>query len=348
MANEFLVGVADARYFSSAEELIFSAKTMLDTSIEISTDSTDVRGGKSNPLLFIYFHTPEMSITLTEAQFNLGMIAANVGSEIITGTNVWKEETVIIGAGGVGEVDGTPLVTPDGTTSIYGWVTEADGTTTRVAFTGKEFTLGSEDDTVCVYYYLNDTSAKEVTIPSNFVPSVGRLVLDAGLGSSDGDASGSSIIGKVEIEIPRFQLSGASSIEMTSSGVANTPLSGMALAYRNTSGGCSSAGDYAKIRKIVDNANWYDDVTALAILDNGALDLTHPDTATLSVKAVHTDGGVSDIVVADCTFTSGTVGTATIGANTGVITTVAAGTSLLTCTITAKTTVYAKTELTVS
>ena len=345
MGKEFLVGVADARFFSDGEILIFTSKTALDTSIAISTSSENITGGQANPLLFVYFHSPEVKIELTDAQFNLGMIAANVGSEIITGADVWEEEQVTIGASGVGTVVGTPLVTPDGDTAIYGWVTVSD-VTTKVTFTGKEFTYGSENDVVCVYYYLNDSSAKEVSIPSKVIPSIGRLVLDAQLGSQEGTASGSSIIGKVEIEIPRFLLSGNQDISMSSSGVSTTPLSGMALAYQNV--GCAGAGDYAKIRRIITDASWSDDVIALAIEDNGALDLTHPDTATLSVLAIPNNGSAFKPPYADLDFTSSEVGFATVGAHTGILTTVATGSTLISISVTGKTAVFAEAEVTVS
>ena len=141
-------------------------------------------------------------------------------------------------------------------------------------------------------------------------------------------------------------MSGGQDISLSSSGVSSTPLSGMALAYQNA--GCAGAGDYAKIREIVYDANWYDDVVALSVVDNGSLDLTHPETATMSILAVPSVGQAFTPPYSDLTFSSSEVGYATIGAHTGVITTVAAGDTLITVSITSKPSVYAEAELTVS
>ena len=54
--------------------------------------------------------------------------------------------------GGAGTVVKTPVGFL-GSSTAYGWVTDVDGITTRVAFTGSNFTLpgGSLNDVVCVW-----------------------------------------------------------------------------------------------------------------------------------------------------------------------------------------------------
>jgi hypothetical protein len=278
------------------------------------------------------------------------MIAQNVGSSILTGKNVWVEEIVTLGSGGTGSVTNTPVLTPDITGSdVFGYVTDADGITTKVTFSTKSFTLagGAENDVVNVQYFTLDSAARYVTINANFLPSVVRLVIDTQLASSEeSSAAGSSIIGKVQVEIPRFQISGGQSISMTSTGVAQTPLEGMALAY-GTSG--ASTGYYATITEIIDAGNWYDYVFALALVDDTPA-LTHPATsAPLVVWAIPNNGDAPFIAPnADLDFASGTAGTATIGAHTGIITTAGTGTSVLTITITGKTAVVTTGTLTVN
>jgi hypothetical protein len=352
MSKKFLVGVGNVTAFNiSTGDILFKSKTILDDSIDITTASEEISAGQGNALQYIYYHSGRFNAKLTETQFSLNMIGQNVGASILTGKNIWTEETVTLGAAGAGTVVGTPLLTPDVSGSdIYGYVTDADGTTTKVTFSGSDFTLvtGAENDIVCVQYFALDSAARYVTVNSNFLPSVVRLVIDTQLASSDeSSAAGSSIIGKVQVEVPRFQISGSQSISMTASGVAQTPLEGMALSYAGT-GGCAGSGHYATITEVVDTSNWYDNVTFLAIADD-TIALTHPDTSTLVVWAVPSNGDSAFIApVADLSFTSGTVGTCNVGLHTGIITTVAAGSSIITCVITNKNTVGTTATVTVS
>ena len=105
---------------------------------------------------------------------------------------------------------------------------------------------------------------------------------------------------------------------------------------------------YAKIIEILDNANWYDGVIALAI-SGGDFALTHPATRTLVVYAIRSNGDAPFVAPnSGLDFVSDTVGTATVPIHTGVVSTVAAGTTLLHAAITAVPTVEASATLTVS
>lgn len=338
MAKRFLVGVGNVFAYSKAtNELLFSSKTMIDTAIEVSTGSTEISGGQGDVLQYIYFHSPRLNLTLTETQFNLGMIASNVGSSIVTGANVWTEENVAI-TSNAGTVNGTPLVTPDATGTIYGWVTDNDGNTQRVTFSGQSFTtIGLADQTVCVRFYANDSSARQVVIPANFVPANVRLVIEAQLASSDtGSISGSSIIGKTEFSIDSAQLSGAQTISMTSAGVANTPLQATALASSNGVAGCSGSGVYGSITEILTNANWYDNVNIITMIPDPVAISAGSPTQQMTVWAIPTVG--SAFVVpdySDLTFGTDDAGVCTIDAN-GLVTRVGAGSTLVSVEITAK------------
>lgn len=344
--KKFLTSVADVIAYDSDDNIVFTAKTLLDSSMEVTLANAEVRGGRGNKLLYQYYHTGALNITLTDTQFNLAMLGATVGKSIVTGNNVYTEEDVTLGASGAGTVTGTPLALPD-SGLIYGWVSLVDGTTERVTFTGSNFTCsGSQDDVVCVRYYALDSASRSVEIPANAIPSVVRLVMEAQLNSSD---VATNKIGIVQMIIPKLILSGAFTISMTSDGVSNTPLTGMALAYSNSAtAACTTEEVYAEVIEILDSTNWYDDVIALAI-EGGDFALTDPATDTLVVYAIKNNGDAPFVPpYADLTFSSDTPATATIGANTGVVTTVAAGTTLLSVYITSKSSIEASCTLTVS
>jgi hypothetical protein len=350
MSKKFVVGVANVTALNiSTGDVIFKSKTMLDDSITISTSNQEVSGGQGNALQYVYYHSGRLNAKLTDIQFSLNAIAANVGSTIVTGSDVWVEETVILGSGGTGSVVGTPILTPDISGSdVYGYVTDADGLTTKVTFSTKSFTLsgGAENDVVTVQYFADDASARYVKVNANFLPSIVRLILDAQLASSEeSSAAGASVIGNVQIEIPRFQIAGSQEISMTSSGVSQTPLEGMALAYNTTA---ANSGYYATITEIIDSANWYDNVFALATEDN-SIAITHPGTSTPVIWAIPNNGDAPfRAPVADLSFTSGTTATCTVGLHTGIITSEGSGTSVVSCVITSKNTVTLEINVTVS
>lgn len=328
--KKFLVSTADVYGYDANQNLVIYGKTLLDSSIETTLGNTDVRAGRGNQLQYVYYHTPEMNINISDAQWNLDFIAKHVGEDVETGSNIYTEETVTLGGGGAGTVTGTPLAVTGST--VYGWVTQESGVTTRVTFTGQNFTLGggSNGEVVCVRYYVLDSAARSVTIPANFVPAILRLVLVAQLASSE---ASTNIIGEVQIEIARATLSGAFTISLTPDGVASTPLMARALAANDVWAGCSSEPTYAKINEVIYDSNWYDNVIALAI-EGGDFSLDSGETKQLVVRAVPVSGASFIPPTSGLTFSSSVPADATVSSG-GLVTYVSSGSSLITVSITA-------------
>lgn len=341
--KRFLTSVADAYAYDENDVLLFVAKTLLDSSIETTLGNTDVRAGRGNQLQYVYYNTAEMSISITDAQWNLDLIANNVGADIVTGNNIYTEETLTLGVSGAGTVTGTPLAIQG--TTIYGWIKHlGSDTIERVTFTGQNFTssVGAENDVVCIRYYALDSASRSVTIPANIVPKIVRLVLVAQLNSSD---EATNVIGEVQITVPSATLTGAFSIAMTPDGVASTPLTARALASDDlATGACSDEPIYAKITEVVYNANWYDNVIALAI-EGGDFSIGTGESKQLVVYAIPSTGAPFQPPVADLTFASDTPATATVSA-TGLVEYVGAGTTTVKASITAKATIDANVVVT--
>jgi len=344
MSDYYITSVADVYMYNVAgDTLLATAKTLMDSSISVTSSNTDVRGGKGNQLQFIYFHSGDMSITLSDVQFNLDLLAQNMGASLVTGDEIYYEENITLDGSLGGSVTNTPVAVSGSTT--YGWVTHVDGSVERVTFSTKAFTAtsGSEGDVVCVRYFNTDAAVKSLDIYSNLVPKKVRLVMDAQL--ADGSESSAAVVGKTEIIVPTFQLSGSFDIAMTADQVANTPLTGRALATATSDQGCTANKILAKVIRKVDSANWYDDATALAIV-GGDVALAVAGTETMSIKSLYSDGAIGTPPVADLTFATDDAGVATVAA--GVITGVGAGTCTITVSITADTSIDASVVVTVS
>ena len=330
MKKRFLVSVGDV-VAMQGNNIVFKSKTMADTGFSVETSNTEIRGGVSNPLQAVYYHSGALNITLTETQFSLPYIALNSGGAITNGGDIWTNETVTL-VGESGTITGS-AVAIDGEVPAV-WV-ESNGVNYTLPLTGKQFSVNgtgiAQNSTICVSYLVNQNAAQTVTIPANIIPDRVRLYIIANL---YGDVSGAGFIGKVQIEIPVAQLSGAQEITMTADGYSNTPLTAMALAYTDSNAiGCSQGQYYAKITEYLNDAKWYDGVTALAI-QGGDFTLNGAGSQlTLRVYAVR--GNNSFLCDNNnLTFTSGTQATATVGQNTGIVQAVANGTSLIKAVIT--------------
>lgn len=349
MANtKFMTSVADVYGYDADDNLIFSAKTLLDSSIENTLGSTPVRGGRGNRLLYTYYHTAEFTVNLTDTQWNLAMLGATVGQDPVSGGfNYYGTENVSVAATtGDGTVLGTPLAYEGDT--LYGWATSPKGDTERVTFNGKNFTVAtppSTAETWCVRYYkANTTAGQSITIGANMIPKVLKIVMETQLNSSD---STKNKIGIVQIIVPRLILSGAFSISMTADGIANTPLTGTALAYTPAGEvGCEVDSYYAQLIEVLDSTNWYDNVNSLAV-DGGNFHLGVGTSKQLGVWAIPNAGAPFKVANSALTFASDTPATATVGVNTGTVTGVANGSSVITISVTAKNTIQGTVTVTV-
>lgn len=333
--KKFLVSTANVYGYDSKGTELFRGVSMLDTSIETSLSNTDVRGGQGNKLLYVYYHTAEMNITVNNAEFSLDFLALNVGSNIAIGANMFVDETVEV-TNGTGSVDKTiPLAF--NTTSAFGYVSLPNvDTIQKVEFNGSSFTLTGDyanyTGDVCVRYYGNEITAREVTVSADMLPANINLVMEAKLCSSDATTNQ---IGTVQVIVPRASMTGAFTLSMTPDSVASTPLNVRALAYdkKQISGGCEgNQSIYAEIIEHIDNQHWYDNVTALAI-EGGDITMKVGNEENLKVYAMREDGTAPFLAPAGgLTFSS--EDSETVSVNGNAVTGVKAGTTSVKVTIT--------------
>ena len=115
----FLAGVGNAEILKDGE-LFATAKTLTDSSITIGVSAEDIRAGQGAKLYGKYFHTSTFDLKMTDAMFKLEYIAANIGSEIEIGGDVFTDESVTVGDDGKLKVSGTPKpFTSGGKTYVY-------------------------------------------------------------------------------------------------------------------------------------------------------------------------------------------------------------------------------------
>lgn len=346
MAN-VICSVADVIAYDTSDNIVFEGNTLLDSSVEYALSSTPVRGGKGNTLLFNYYHTGELSGTITNVQWSLEQMALNIGSTVGTGSNIWTEETVTLTAG-AGTITGTPIAFQ--TTTVYAWVTYGDVVSERVTVDGSgNFTIAdtSYSGDVCVRYLEYSSSTRYITIKADAVPSVFRLVMRADIFT---DETSTTKAGEVIITVDKAQATGAFTLSMTSDGTTTTPLNFTALSSAPTATGCATGvKQYGTIQENLSDANWYDDVVALAVV-GGDFEIADGSTTLPVIYGVTSLGYTVSPPYADLTFaatggttvdntTASTRGTITGGATPGAVTvTITSKTSVeLTITVTVAT-----------
>lgn len=348
MSRQFLAGAATVDMLVG-DQLIATATTLLDSSITVGSTAEEVRGGPGAKLLGKYYHTSTFDINLTDVLFKLEYFAFQTGSAIQQIADVFTSEQVTLGDGGSGTITGTPAVYQSYGT--IGWAAKPGSDAyQKITFTEKAFTVAGakEGDIYCVKYISTDNAARQITISSSFIPSEVTLVMTANLyragGRGENDVNNSSKIGIVQVLVPRFQFNGSMELSMTSTGVANSPITGSAL--DNPSADCSDGGYYAIITEQLSGSSWYDNVFALAIEDSDIELATTTGTATLSVYALPLNGAAFKPPYEDLTFTSAANGTATV-TQEGVVTGVAQGSTTVTVSIKNKAGVEAIANITV-
>ena len=351
MARHFLAGVADVDIFVG-DKLIATANTLLDSSITLGSSGEDVRGGSGAKLLGKYFHTSTFDVALTDVLFKLDYFAFQTGSQIETMAEVFTSESVEIKSN-KGTIKGTPI--DFGQYGLVGWATVPGSdehktiTFTAGRSTNQTFAYNAPDGTkVCVKYISKENAARSITISSNFIPSEVHLVMTAnlyraGAGAKAGDLTGSSRVGTIQVDVPRFLFSGATELSMSATGVANSPINGSAL--DNPSNDCSGSGYYAVITENLFGAKWYDDVFALAV-DDAAIEIPASEHYQMTVYALTPNGVPFVPPVADLTFNHSGEGVASVEA--GDITAGSTGSGTVTVTITNKPTIGASAAVTVT
>lgn len=342
--RKFIAGVATVDMLVG-NQIVASAKTLLDSSININSSAEDVRGGIGNKLLGKYYHTSTMDINLTDVVFKLEYLAFQTGSVIEQTADIFANEQVTI-EGNKGAIVGTPAEYEKYGT--IGWVSlpGEDGYQTVTIEDGKFDYTAVDGTIVCIKYIKKDNASRSIVISSNFIPSEVKLVMKCNLyrAGTTNTMSDSSKVGEIQVVVPRFQFSGSQELSLQASGVCNVPIAGSAL--DNPSADCSEGGYYAIITETINGAKWYDDVVTLAIEDSD-IDLAIDGTAKLVVRAIPRVGSVFAAPIDGLTFTSGADETATVTAE-GLVTGVAAGTTNITVAITDKPEVAAKAEITVA
>lgn len=213
----FAVSTADALLIDpSNDTLVIKATALLTSSMEQTMQQTDINAGRGSQLQTIYNYQKVLSFQIEAADFSPVYLALQSGSEIKNKmSKYFTEEIVKFDSTGKGTLSQTPIgnvyvespanhVTKTPTGSVI----------TDIAYADKELKV--------VYQY--DAQVDELTIGANDFPKAYKLVLISDIFNADGDKAYEQ-----QIEVPRYKLDGALSMNLAHDSVAQFTMNGKAL-----------------------------------------------------------------------------------------------------------------------
>ena len=268
------------------------AKTLTESTFDFSITAEDVRGGQGNGLLGRYFHDSNMQVTLVDAMFDLQYMALSLGVNLESGGLSVKEEELAVGTDSTVTASETPVAFNG---SMIGWYKKPSDTEWSIGtFTGNKMAISgaSQNDPYCVKYFYINENAKSIKIKSQYVPSELHVVIMNDLYSGDvGSQSDATRYGRLITDIPRLQMDGNQTLNLTATSAATINLTGSALAVLSGDT-CEDDPYYGTMTEEIYGAKWQDDVVALAV-ENSDIELAKSASETLIVRAVFGAGMAS-------------------------------------------------------
>lgn len=239
-----------------------------------------------------YFHDSNMQVTLVDAMFDLQYMALSLGVNLESGGLSVKEEELAVGTDGTVTASETPVAFNG---SMIGWYKKPSDTEWSIGtFTGSKMAISgaSQNDPYCVKYFYINENAKSIKIKSQYVPSELHVVIMNDLYSGDvGSQSDATRYGRLITDIPRLQMDGNQTLNLTATSAATINLTGSALAVLSGDT-CEEDPFYGTMTEEIYGAKWQDDVVALAV-ENSEIELATTESEALIVRAVFGAGMAS-------------------------------------------------------
>lgn len=262
MSKFYIGGVANVSAFvpdkvTGEIRHFFDAKTLTDSSINVSVSNEEIRGGEGAQLLGKFFHTTVFNLSLTDALFDLKYIATQVGSEVDQNalTSIMRSYTLNSSHQITTDAEVAPLQFGSMyNAALIGW--DGDGNTYTLTGSGTTYTVelpsGVTNYPDCITVAIKQYG-DQVKVNAMYTPGVMSLIMRAKLFAGDScKASDGKSVGEVVIEVPKFQLDGTIDLAMAMTSPATYSLAGSALA---NGCGCDDEMWYAKITDVIYNTS---------------------------------------------------------------------------------------------
>ena len=239
--ENFVVSVARAILFEpSTNEVLAYATALSESAFTLAMQSQEIRGGIGNTLKFNYKNTRTLNISLTNVAFSKSFLPLNLGKVNANAPiNIANEQCMVLSATGTGTLEKTPLgpvsyIYANGTIETIQNPTHSTAVDRGVAHANEKITA--------IYDY-QDT-IDNLSIDASTPPNIVRLVMNVQIRSN----ATNGVVEWLQLDIPSFQIDGNYELSMTSDGVSQETLTGMALSV--TGQQCTDGDVYGYIKYV--------------------------------------------------------------------------------------------------
>lgn len=254
---EFTKGIVSAEFIDPAtDDLIGFSEYVTDFSFNGSMNAGEVEGGPGNMLIMCIPDTARLPVTAKTADSALNNMALTVGANL-TGNGVVERVTGISATGTTLSVTNA-VAPPGGQNGAVAYVLTssgadkaaveaASGTAYPVTEAGilSGFTAVS-GNTYCVKYYIQNSSAQQLSIPALFAPRVVRahFTVNVYAKKTGGDVMASSLYKRRHYWIPYYFFTNGMQDSVGQTTPGSVDLSGQCLTYEEalSSGQCAASG----------------------------------------------------------------------------------------------------------
>lgn len=343
--------VGELTLFDGQNNVVLYSNVLTTSGVDIAGTVEQVRGGNGAALIFQYFHSSDMTMSLENPTFSLEWMLGSCGGNITVGGNDIYQENITTTV--LNQITVTKTPQPFGKlASTDGWYKLAGSSNswTKITFVGNVANVVglAVGTNVCVRYNVENSAMRVLSIPSIMVPKIYRARLTVptfGIGVSE--YSSNNQIGQLVYDIDAFQLDVGLNMAFASTGVATTAVTGKALRSENATNPCDTFGQYGTLKEIFFNEDEFTNLTAMAV-DGNDIQLNVNDTETLKIIGVYGNYvSTKPLSNTKLTFTSSAQSIASVS-DAGVVTAATAGTAFITVSATSKPDIICNAKVTVS
>lgn len=329
-------GIYEAAFYSNAtRDLTYYDSKLTDANIASSVNMGEIVAGLGNTTQIMIFDSAKFNITMTAQDIDLRQYALQTGGTL-SYNGISRTCELITANTTTLTLNNTPVAPYGYTTGAVcyingGGTAYAVNTSTKVV-QGFTATPGTQ---YAVTYYVAPAANQALDIKSLFTPDIQTCeikmpIYQAAVGAS---ATSGSICGYLWAIVPRYQFNGESSLNATQTDNVKPSLAGQALAYdATTATACGNGGLSSLLYLVWEPISQTDGVVDMVVLGGGELSVEVGGTASIPVKFVMADGGLSQPDLTSLTYASSASSTASVA--NGVVSGVAAGSAEITITST--------------
>ena len=360
-APRYAKGFSEASVYDIVTgELLYYTNKLKTGNTSTSMNDGAIEGGLDNKLLANIPDTVRLTGTFEAADFSLEARGLQMGSTVKYNAKTLVRKKIVAQSNTLTlpeEYTPAPAYGQPSDAATYFCAVGNDGVNYGVNPKTKEvqgFTaqVGQE---YCVYFYTNIFNAEQLTIPAHFSPTVAYLVIKTPMYSENGSSSkNSSLAGYLYGFYPRVQfVGGDAGVNGSQTEATTTSLNFTALAYDDMSDDvCSDCGNDDSVYGYLVYVPCDEDFSAVKALAIVGSIVTVKQGATAQVPVFYAmdNGQLVTPNYADLTFTVAEDGGsyASVGEHTGIINGTAEGKTTITVTVTAKPTLTAIANISVT